>query len=171
MQAVVDDDKLELLLAETACLRLIHRYGRAIDWQDGAELSALFWPDARVDLGFFSGDAAGAVAFLLDNAALSDRRFHLTANSVLHVAGERADADSCAITQAVGTGADGETFQQLFFGRYLDRFERRADEWRFAERRYLLHGHQAGPLVESLLLAGVARAEGLNPGHPLFRSR
>ncbi|MEP6869884.1 MAG: nuclear transport factor 2 family protein, partial [Novosphingobium sp.] len=91
-------DRLE---AEAACTRLLHAYGRAIDWQDEAGLAQLFWPDAMIDLGFFTGSGTEAVGFLMANAATSERRFHATSNILLEINGDVALADSTCITHAV----------------------------------------------------------------------
>lgn len=162
---------LERIVAEQECTRLLHAYGRAIDWQDREGLAILFWPDARIDLGFFAGDGAETVEFLLANAARSRRRFHATSNVALRINGDIAFADSCCITHAVGEAETGSQDWQLFMGRYLDRFARRDSEWRFAERRFLLNGYHTGSLAEPSMLAGVPRADALTPDHPLFRFR
>jgi hypothetical protein len=165
------ETSIELLLAEAACTRLLHGYGRAVDWQDRAGLARLFWPDATIDLGFFTGNGAEVTDFLLANAARSERRFHATSNIQLSITDDIALADSCCITHAVGDGGTGGLGWQLFFGRYLDRLERRAGEWRFADRRFLLNAYHAGACNEPPQLATVDRAERFTPDHPLFRFR
>lgn len=165
------NDAMACLLAEADCTRLLHAYGRAVDWQDRDGLIQLFWPDANIDLGFFKGDGEAAASFLLANAALSLRRFHATSNILLKIDGDIALADSCCITHAVSDDGAGGQGWQLFYGRYLDRLERRAGEWRFAERRFLLNAHHQGTCDESPLLAGVPRADDFTPDHPLFRFR
>lgn len=164
-------DGVARLVAEAECVRLLHSYGRAIDWQDKVGLRRLFWPDAVIDLGFFKGNGEEAAGFLLENAARSDRRFHSTTNIVLVFDGSSALADSCCTTHAVGDDGSGALAWQLFFGRYLDRFECRGDEWRFAERTFVLNGFHHGPYDEAPFLDGVARAASLDPGHALFRFR
>lgn len=162
---------LDRIEAEAACTRLLHAYGRTVDWQDEAGLAQLFWPDASIDLGFFKGNAAEAVAFLMANAATSERRFHATSNTLFDITSDQALADSCCITHAVSAGENGQHDWQVFFGRYLDRFERRGGEWRFAERRFLLNFHHTGRDAESPLLAAVPRAAQLDPENSLFRFR
>lgn len=163
------DGALERICAELDCTRLLHAYGRAIDWQDRDGLASLFWPNARVDLGFFAGDGAEAVEFLLANAARSQRRFHATSNIVLRIDGASALADSCCITHAVGDSGAGDRAWQLFLGRYLDRLERRGGEWRIAARRYLLHGQVSEAYVDNPALAAMTKADDLGPSHPLYR--
>lgn len=167
----MNDPRIEQLLDEADCRRLVNAYGRAVDWQDRATLETLFWPEARIDLGFFAGDGAAAVEFLLANAARSDRRFHASSNTVLKIDGERAFGDSCCITYAVAPDGSGGDGWHLFFGRYLDRFERRGGEWRFAERTFVLDGFHTGAYAEPDILGEVIRASGFTPEHPRFRFR
>jgi len=162
---------LERLHAEADCTRLLHAYGRAIDWQDADGLAALFWPDAAIDLGFFSGNGTEITAFLLANAARSERRFHAISNTLLAIEGDSARADSCCITHAIGDDGSGKPGWQIFFGRYLDRLERRGSEWRFAERTFLLNAYHAGTCDEPAQLAAVPRAGPLTADHPMFRFR
>jgi len=156
------------LLDESACRALLMRYGLAIDWRDRSALERLFWPDAAVDLGFFKGSGAEAPAFLIENANLSLRRCHITTNSCLRFDGDVVFGDSCAITHAVSRTDGQELWSHLFFGRYIDRLERRGAEWRFAARRYLLHGAKSAPYAEDAALSPLTRADDLGPDHPLF---
>lgn len=165
------DKAMTRLLAEADCTRLLHAYGRAVDWQDRAGLIQLFWHDATIDLGFFKGDGEEVTSFLLANAARSLRRFHATSNILLRIDGDIALADSCCITHAVGDDGAGGQGWQLFYGRYLDRLERRAGEWRFAERKFLLNSYHSGACDDSPLLAAVSRCDDFTPDHPLFRFR
>lgn len=165
------DSVLERILAEAECTRVLYAYGRAVDWQDRDGLDALLWPDAVIDLGFFKGNAEEAIAFLMANAARSERRFHAVSNIVLQIRGDTALSDSCCITHAASDNGEGGSAWQLFLGRYLDRLERRDGEWRIAERVFVLNGYHAGANDEPPFLADVGRAEHFTPDHPLFRFR
>lgn len=164
----MDHHALQRLLDDSDCRAVLLRYGQAVDWRDRPALDGLFWPDARVDLGFFKGNGAEAPAFLIENADRSLRRCHMTTNSNIRLDGDIAFADSCAITHAVNRDAGQGLVSHLFFGRYIDRLERRDAEWRFAARRYLLHGAVSEPYVEDAALASLLTADDLGSAHPLF---
>lgn len=167
----MNDPRFEELHSEAACLRLIHAYGRAVDWQDRQALEVLFWPDARIDLGFFRGSGSEAIQYLIPNPPGSKRRFHASSNTVLKIDGDRALGDSCCITHAITSDdADCDSWH-LFFGRYLDCFEQRGAEWRFAERTFVLNGFHTGAYNEPAFLDGVTRVDGFTPDHPQFRFR
>ena len=163
------DKALERILTEAECTRVLHAYGRAVDWQDRDGLGALLWPEAVIDLGFFKGNAEEAIAFLMANAARSKRRFHAVSNIVLRIEGDIALSDSCCTTHAITDDGEGGSGWQLFLGRYLDRLERRDGEWRIAERVFVLNGYHAGANDEPVFLADVHRAEHFTPNHRLFR--
>jgi len=160
---------LQRLADESACRELLVRYGMAIDWQDRDSLAAVFWPDADIDYGFFKGTGTELVDTLLHIATLSQRRFHMLGGERIRLKGTTAEAESYIITQAISEDASKGQTCTLFYGRFLDRLERRQGEWRIAGRVYLQHGAFAGPYDESKLLGGMLNAEGLNTGHPLFR--
>lgn len=164
----VDQDRLQRLLDEADCRALLTRYGRAVDWRDRAALDRIFWPDADVDLGFFKGKGAETPDFLIENANRSLRRCHITTNIDLRLEGDAAFADSCAVTHAISGTPGQDLLTHLFFGRYLDRLERRSGEWRIASRLYLLNGAVTEPYAEAEVLGMVTKADDLGPQHPLF---
>jgi hypothetical protein len=160
---------LQRLLDEADCRALLMRYGPAVDWRDRAGIAALFWSDADVDLGVVKGKGAQMPDLLTRNAGASLRRCHITTSVDLSIDGDSARAQSCAVTHAISESA-GMT-SHLFFGRYIDRLERRRGEWRIASRRYLLHGAVSEAYLENPALAAMTKADGLSPDHPLFVAR
>jgi hypothetical protein len=164
----LEGDALWRLVDEADCRRVLMRYGPAVDWRDAVTLEALFWPDADIDLGPFKGQGRDAPAFLLANAGQSLRRCHVTTGVSLRLDGDRAYAESAAITHAVTQNPAGGRVSHAFIGRYLDRLDRRDGVWRIARRRYLLHGAESRPYEESPALAVMTKADGLGPEHPYF---
>jgi hypothetical protein len=160
---------LQGLLDERACRAVLARYGAAIDWQERGALETVFWPDAEIDYGFFKGSGAQLIDVLLEIAALSLRRFHAMSGERIGIDGAVAQAESYMLTQAVSRNPDGTQTSNLFFGRFLDRLERRSGEWRIARRVYLQHGAYTSPYTESRTLSGMLSADGFTPEHPLFR--
>jgi len=168
-EARLDLSTLQRLSDEADCRSVLMRYGPAVDWRDREALEALFWPDADVDLGFFRGRGSEAAVFLIENAGRSLRRCHITSSVNLRVDGDRAYAESCAVTRAVSLGAEYDLVSHLFVGRYLDRLDRRGGQWRLASRLYLLQSAVSEAYVEDPALAPLSKADGLSPAHPLFR--
>jgi hypothetical protein len=157
--ASVNDAAVQRLMDENACAGLLARYGQAVDRLDVVALERLFWPDATIDLGFFKGSGQQAADFLVTNGRLSLRRCHVTCNSVFEFAGASVNADSCAITHAISSDGVCGMLRHVFFGRYLDRIERRGGEWRLAARRHQLHSYTVAPYAEDPTLVAMAATE------------
>lgn len=162
-------EALQCLLAERDCRAVLARYGIAIDWQDRPALESVFWPEAEVDYGFFSGGATAFVDVLLGIARLSLRRFHMTCNEQIIVEGSTARAQSCIVTQAVSRNADGEMRSNIFMGRFIDDLESRDGQWRIRRRVYLQHGAYEAGYQESATLNNMIVADGLSTQHALWR--
>lgn len=111
------------------------RYGRAIDRCDKALLAGVFWPDAVTE---FEGLHSGAVAQYLEVASQATREFmeqtaHLLGNMLIEFHGDTATSESyvLAFHRLPGTP---QPHDLLLGGRYLDRLEKRDDEWRISSR-------------------------------------
>jgi hypothetical protein len=166
---LTQDVLLRRLVDESACRSVLARYGAALDWQDQQSLETVFWPDADIDYGFFKGKAADFIPVLLHIATLSLRRFHMMSGERIHIDDASAAAESYLLTQAISQDSQGAQTTSVFYGRCIDRLERRHGEWRIARRVYLQHGAYAGPYVEDKMLKDMLNADGLNTDHPLFR--
>jgi hypothetical protein len=121
---------------------LITRYCRAIDRADEELLRSCYHPDAHQDHGAYKGGIDGLVTHLKGRAMGADKGAlqHIVANHRFELDGDVAFGETYIHT--VMTDAEGG---QLFgFGRYVDRFERRAGEWRIAERQVLIDIPRAG---------------------------
>lgn len=160
---------LQRLADESACRDVLARYGIALDWQDRQLLESVFWPNADVDYGFCKGNVTELMTRLLNIATLSKRRFHMLGGERIRLKGAVAEAESYIITQAITEDTSNGLTSALFYGRFLDRLERREQEWRIARRVYLQHGAYSGPYEQNKFLAGMLNADGLDTEHPLFR--
>jgi len=114
------------------------RYTRGLDRHDAALIASAFWPEARITYGVrFEGDVAAFAEWSNRSHAerWSQHSHNITNQNVLF------DTDR--------GGADVESYVQFFhrslgpnvdvgIGRYLDRFERRGEEWRIAVRELVV---------------------------------
>lgn len=112
----------------------IHRYARGIDRVDEDMLRSAYWPDATDEhAGLYSGPASEFVEqSMRDLPSLGDT-MHIITNILIRIDGDTAKAESYvyAIHRLEN---DGPVHDVIGAGRYLDRFEKRGDEWRIAER-------------------------------------
>ena len=163
--------KLSTFMAEAADRQAItdcmYLYSRGMDRADAGLLNEVFWEVAQIHSEFSSGGAAAFIGFSVPAGVKNwDRMTHLITNSVIRIDGERAAAESCFYGYHVGHG-DGRSEvpsgDLIICGRYLDRFEKRNDEWRFIEKTILFDwyreypdagGGKPGPMGATVTLKG-----------------
>lgn len=119
---------------------LLGAYCDRIDGADYAAVGELFGQDGALmteDGVELARGAAAIAAFYGSLITLHDgeqRTKHLVANTVLEPVGDDVviARSSYLVLQATGE----LPLQPIVTGRYVDRFERRANGWRWAERRF-----------------------------------
>ena len=127
--------RLEQLLARHDILDCVTRISRGIDRFDRELFLSGYHPDAIIDAGEFVGDPAkvydGGAA--LHEQGQATTLHHLT-NHTCEIHGDVAHAET--YWQYSGRNRDGTNW--VAEGRYVDRLECRAGEWRIAFRCTLL---------------------------------
>jgi hypothetical protein len=124
--------ELQTLLDREAIRDCLYRYCRGIDRADEEMLHSAYWPDARDCHGAYRGSATGFIAQALSRLRPGGRRVHLVTNVLIELHGDVAAVESSFLAlQSTAAAPQQETF---LCGRYLDRFEKRAGEWRIADR-------------------------------------
>ncbi len=126
------------------------RYCRGVDRLDEALMKSAYWPEATDDHGVYVGNAMPFVEMCM----VSHLRWRTTSHCIFnhHI---ELDAD--------GTSAHGEIYNVTYLfqkdadvldtwhGRYLDRYEKRGDEWRIIER-VCVHEGTHSELVEPMTI-------------------
>jgi hypothetical protein len=109
------------------------RYMRALDRLDEALLVSTFWDDAWCDYGFTAGPAADFARFCMRALRRHAANHHMIGNVLVDLDGDEAFGE--VYFSAYHKVPEGDGWNDLVVaGRYLDRYERRGDEWRFAYR-------------------------------------
>lgn len=128
------------LLDKQAIQELVARYSRTLDWLDDQGQADCYWPEAPVDYGFFKGTAAEFVPVVMAVERSTGRRWHMLAPlSVKLTSATTAEGEVYGIAVGLMRPADSEPYRgNMYGGRYLDTYEKRADEWRIASRRYIM---------------------------------
>jgi hypothetical protein len=134
-----------------ACREAARRYSHGIDRLDGEWMKSAYWPDGTDDHGVFVGNAYEFV----DHCMVSHERWAWTAHTIFNHTVE-LDGD--------GVHARGEAYNvsylqprdsdelDIWFGRYLDRYEKRGDEWRILHRVCVHQGDLVIPAGERMQL-------------------
>ncbi len=133
----------EQLCAVEACRDAARRYSRGVDRLDPECMKSAYWPDATDDHGTFVGNAHEFV----DHCMVSHRRWAWTMHTIFNHIVELDDDGDHARGEAYNISylqrPEGEL--DIWFGRYLDRYEKRSGEWRIIERVCVHHGDRTAP--------------------------
>jgi 3-phenylpropionate/cinnamic acid dioxygenase small subunit len=127
-------DAIQQLLDERDIRELLFRYAHGIDRLDWDLVRSCFHPDATLVYGaaqtvegFITGAAAGLPTYRLTQ--------HVVTNVRINVSDDAATADAYCQARHRIPGVDGQHDRDfLWGGRYVDRAERRAGEWRLSHR-------------------------------------
>jgi ketosteroid isomerase-like protein len=129
------DPRLQGLLDKQAIREAIARYCRGVDRGDAGLMSSAYHPDAIDDRGFatYTGETVGQqmVDAMRDRMVMTSH--HLTTQSI-EVLGSQAGAETYYLGVHVTRTPEGDR-RMMTSGRYLDRLERRDDEWRIVHRQ------------------------------------
>ena len=118
-QAATDrDSALRHVMDRIAIEDCLHRYCHAVDRCDAELLRTVYWPDGTDDHVFWSGNAMDFVDFCIPILRTRGQTLHAISNIML--------------------GKDGTPNDVTFLGRYLDRFEKRAGEWKIRARKVMI---------------------------------
>ena len=166
------EQQLQELLDRKACEDVLMRYGRTLDWLDEAGQESCFWPDAKVDYGFFQGSGEDWTPTVMPVEAASPRRWHVSTGVMVQVNGDTAKGESYGLTVASSENEEGELVDTMFGGRYLDELEKRDGQWRISTRSYIadwIHHFPNGleALADTGLMLNILQIR--ESGHELYR--
>ena len=120
-------------LSDLECIRqAANRYCRGVDRLDAEEMKSAYWEDATDDHGAFVGNAHDFADFCM----VAHRKYRSTGHCIFNHQIELDDATNARGEIYCVTWLFHEDQDQLdtWYGRYLDRYEKRGDEWRISER-------------------------------------
>jgi hypothetical protein len=147
-------------LSDIECIRDVgRRYAHALDRLDREALRAVYWPDATDTRGEFAGNAWEFVDLAIEGHQRWEPSLHTLLNHLvdLDADGRTARGEIYVIAYLFPAG---EPVQHTWWGRYLDRYEKRGDEWRIIERVVV---HEASRTEERLVALPFPQ-DGFRPG-------
>jgi SnoaL-like domain len=137
----MDMDDVERLLDERACERLVLDYARWLDTGDRQRFGALFANDAVWDMpGYARLEGPEAIVARLARADRPGTSRHLVSNLVVDVVSADEAVGYCQFVNYRNEleptpGTPLPAGEPSYVGRYLDRYVRTPEGWRFARRR------------------------------------
>ena len=148
-----DLDQLNDLENIRACAQ---RYCRGVDRLDEALLKSAYWPEATDDHGAFKGNAMEFAEHCM-TAHLkwrSTRHCIFNHTIALEADGRHARGEIYNVTYLFQADQD---VLDTWHGRYLDRYEKRGDEWRIIERVCVHEGTHSQPVAPMQIAAASFR--------------
>jgi hypothetical protein len=126
-------DKLEVYLAKQDIYELSCKYMRGLDRLDGELLRSVFHDDAWCEYGFSNESPVAFIDFAIN--ALGDHvaNHHKIGNVLIEVEGDEAFGE-VYFTAYHKMPSDNGFDDVIIAGRYLDRYQKRDGEWKFAYR-------------------------------------
>jgi len=140
-------DEVRRLLDEAAIQRVLVQYCRGIDRGDEALIREVYWPDATDDHGVYKGSGQAFAPFVvkaLNAHALATQ--HAMQQVTIEFRDTMAFAESYVLARHK-VRRDGTLMLETFGGRYVDRFENRAGEWRIAHRQVIHDWSKIEPIA------------------------
>lgn len=138
-------------LSDLECIRdVARRYCRGVDRLDVAEMKSAYWPDATDHHGTFVGNAWE----FAEHCMVGHLRWRSTSHCIFNHTirldddGEHASGEIYNVTFLRQRDAD---VLDTWHGRYLDRYEKRDNEWRILER-VCVHEHTSSRPVDPMAI-------------------
>jgi len=126
------ETKLQRIVDRQEILDCLTRYSRGVDRLDREILLSAYHPDARDDHGVFVGTAAQFADWVFNaHSAGQKKTMHFLGNHTCHFDN---DTTAHAETYCVYFGYNKDDTIDVVRNRYIDRMEKRAGEWRIADR-------------------------------------
>lgn len=110
----------------------LFRYSRGVDRGDAELLRSVYWPGAIDYHTGFTGTGEEFIEWALPRLMEMEQNVHMIGNVFIRLDGDTAEVESYLWSVSVVPG--DQPRQIMVSGRYLDKFEKRKDEWRIAER-------------------------------------
>lgn len=122
------------MLDEFQLRKLVHRYCRAVDRGDDAQLRSLYHHDAQDHHGAFStGSTEDFFSQLAAARPYIKSMQHNVTTVNFAVSGEHAEGEVYTIATHTFRAGDHDV-DVVIGGRYLDKYEKRDGTWKFTER-------------------------------------
>lgn len=115
---------------------VLYRYARAVDRKNFDRVADCYFPDAIDHHGAYVGTVDGLIEDMKSRHATIDSSIHYITNVLIDIDGDQAAVESyclCYLRQA-SRDTGGAQQRSTIKCRYIDRFERRTDRWRIADR-------------------------------------
>ena len=142
------NDRIEEYLAKQEIYELSCRYMRGLDRLDEELLLSVFFADAWCDYGFTKGPATEFASYCVNALQAHIANQHMIGNVLIDVEGDEAFGEVYFHAYHKVAGESG--FEDVIIaGRYIDRYEKRDNTWKFAYRSERVDWSRTQPTQDS----------------------
>ena len=127
------DTELQAVVDKQAIYELSCRYMRGLDRLDRELLLSVFHADGWCDYGFAKGTPAEFIDYAIGALTEHASNQHMIGNVLIELDGDEAYGEVYFQAYHKVTGESGYE-DVIIAGRYLDRYEKRNGQWKFAYR-------------------------------------
>lgn len=128
------DPAIQNLIDREAIRDALYRYCRGIDRCDVETLKSAYWPEAVDNHVFFNGNAWEFAEWVVPLLRGRDQTMHMITNAMIRIDGAVAFVESQYVGYERVRSAKRGLSDMFAGGRYLDRMEKRGEEWRIIHR-------------------------------------
>lgn len=141
------DPELRRLLDKDQIRDVLYTYCRGIDRCDEALVRSVYHPGASDDHGTFTGSAEDFATWVIPLLREFSATMHTLGNILIELDGDAAHVESYfhAYHRVPRPAGDRDL---VVAGRYIDRFERRAEVWKIAVRTVVLEWSRSEPATQ-----------------------
>jgi hypothetical protein len=132
------DPQVQRLLDRVAIEDCLVRYCHAVDRCDPELLRGVYWPEATDDHVFWVGGAEAFVEYCMPFLRSRDQTMHTISSVLIRFDGNEARVQCYYHAYERVRRKNGTSNDITFHGRYLDRMEKRGEEWRIADRKVMI---------------------------------
>jgi hypothetical protein len=146
-------------------------HSRGLDRLDAVLLASCYWQEAEVDYGTFKGSAQEFAAQVVPALeAQYQLTQHTLSNSIIVLGDDEARIESCVTAFHLSKDAREDL---VYSGRYLDRCNRRQNQWKISHRQVVMDWCRRLPVEDerdSNTFAALAKGghRGSDPSYPFF---
>lgn len=124
------------------------RYCHGVDRCDLEILKSAFWEDSICKYGIDETNAIAWAAATIGVISSMERTFHSVSNYLIDVDGNVATSETYCTAYHQIKAEEGVLTEMIVGGRYLDKHEKRHDEWRIKYRLYIHDWNSNMPSTE-----------------------
>lgn len=114
----------------------VSRLARGEDRRDADQIRACYWPDSITDYGVFTGSFDQYLAWVVPGSPAIPVTQHVLGQSVIELRSSVALVET-QVTSYHRVNMGDQERDTVIGGRYLDRMEKRGNDWRIANRTML----------------------------------